>query len=207
MASVLKFAHYIFHLCLWKGKAIKISDSNIERKKIRTQICGNQNSIAKKKRSLTSTALQHWTQIGECPVCTNCGRNMKHRSNRAMEEKVRNTYWFKIRRKLNTFRKRETQKKKSKFLPAHAMKAYRGSSSTGPLVLNLGTVRRQVVKFVMPNCVFSVATWTDVPWVTNERCSYSTCRTTVKGENNQRDRNVDRWHLRGTNPRLRGEME
>ena len=115
MASVLKFAHYIFHLCLWKGKAIKISDSNIERKKIRTQICGNQNSIAKKKRSLTSTALQHWTQIGECPVCTNCGRNMKHRSNRAMEEKVRNTYWFKIRRKLNTFRKRETQKKKANF--------------------------------------------------------------------------------------------
>jgi len=37
---------------------------------------------------------------------------------------------------------------KKKILTAHAMKAYGGSSSTYPLVLNLGIVRRQVVKLM-----------------------------------------------------------
>jgi hypothetical protein len=35
-----------------------------------------------------------------------------------------------------------------KIISAHAMKAYRWISSIAPFILNLGTARRQVVKFM-----------------------------------------------------------
>jgi hypothetical protein len=38
---------------------------------------------------------------------------------------------------------------KDQAVPVHAMKAYNGSSCTAPLILNLGTTWRQVMKLML----------------------------------------------------------